>query len=194
MQAAAVLAGQDAATSNTESGRPQLSIHQLLPALQFSNAEIQNATDYLADKGLGHRSLTWDQRVIWGDHDQFGHVNHVRFVQWFESARAFYFNKIYGPDSTRPGGSELSIILGNLNIRYRRPVQGNDMILIGQGAVFPLDRPDRFVLRGTAYSLKHKDVVSVADQTCVIYNYNLGKPVPIPATQLALMREYAVGS
>jgi YbgC/YbaW family acyl-CoA thioester hydrolase len=169
-----------------------LSMHQLLPAVQFSTAEYQHAVQHLSEKGYGHRTLTWDQRVVWGDHDQFGHVNHVRYVQWFESARAFYFHQIFGPDSIRPGGSNLSIILGNLNIRYRRPVQGNDTILIAQGAVFPLERPDRFVLRGTAYSLQHRDVVAVADQNCVVFDYERGKPVAIPSTQLDLMKEFAV--
>lgn len=173
---------------------PASKMHQLLPAVQFSVAEYQRAIQYLSDKGYGDPSLIWDQRVVWGDHDQFGHVNHVRYIQWFESARALYFSNIFGPDSLRPGGSKLSLILGNLNIRYRRPVQGDDTILIAQGAVFPLEKADRFILRGTAYSLQHRDVVAVADQTTVIFDYEKGKPVPIPAAQMDLMRKFAVKS
>lgn len=171
---------------------PTQSLQQLLPGLQFSNAEFQSAIEHLESKGLGHRSMMWDQRIVWGDHDQFGHVNHVRYVQWFESARALYFTKIFGPDSAKLGTGSLSMILSNLNIRYRRPLQGNDTVLIAQGAVFPLERPDRFTMRMTAYSLKQKEIVSTSDQLCVVFDYAKGKPVPVPQTQLSLMQEYAV--
>lgn len=189
-------------SQNTQMGNPSQSsiqiptqsLQQLLPGLQFSNAEFQNAIDVLQSKGLGHRSMMWDQRVVWGDHDQFGHVNHVRYVQWFESARALYMSKIFGPDSIKAGGSNLSMILSNLNIRYRRPIQGNDTVLIAQGAVFPLERPDRFTLRATAYSLKQRDIVSVSDQLCVVYDYEKGKSTAVPSSNLSLMQEYAIRS
>lgn len=168
------------------------SLQQLLPGLKFSNAEFQAAIEHLESKGLGHRSMTWDQRVVWGDHDQFGHVNHVRYVQWFESARALYFSKIFGPDALKSGG--LSMILSNLSVRYRRPIQGDDTVIISQGAVFPLERPDRFTLRMTAYSLKQKDIVTTSDQLCVVFDYAKGKPTPVPQPQLSLMQEYAVRS
>ncbi|PWN31727.1 Thioesterase/thiol ester dehydrase-isomerase [Meira miltonrushii] len=173
---------------------PTQSLQQLLPGLQFSNAEFQNAIEHLEAKGLGHRSMMWDQRVVWGDHDQFGHVNHVRYVQWFESARAMYMSKIFGPDSVRPGGSNLSMILSNLQIRYRRPIQGNDTVIIAQGAVFPMERPDRFTLRMTAYSLKQRDIVSTSDQLCVVFDYEKGKATPVPQSHLSLMQEYAIRS
>jgi acyl-CoA thioesterase FadM len=72
------------------------------------------------------------------------------------------------------------MILGHINVRYRRPVEQPDTIIIGQGAVMPMERNDRFVLRSTAYSLKQRTIVASADQLCVTYDYMTKSVTSVP--------------
>lgn len=72
---------------------------------------------------------------MWGDHDQFQHVNNVHFVRWFESARMFFANSITStPDFSSERREEInrgkgkSFILAGINVRYRRPVLYPDTV------------------------------------------------------------------
>lgn len=86
------------------------------------------------------------------------------------------------------------MILGQLNVRYRRPVQQPDTIIIGQGAVMPMERSDRFILRSTAYSLKQKTIVASADQLCVTFNYSTNSVTDVPADILMKLERNSLPS
>ncbi len=55
----------------------------------FTPDEVSAGMKALAAAGYDSSSI-WEQRVCWGDHDQFQHVNNVHFVRWFESSRMFF--------------------------------------------------------------------------------------------------------
>lgn len=76
-------------------------------------------------------------------------------------------------------GRNVGIILANTYIRYRRPVTFPDTILIGQ-AVLPLTKPDRFVKKYVAYSVKERHVAAISDQEGVTYDYRTNQKAPIP--------------
>ncbi|SJX60766.1 uncharacterized protein SRS1_11992 [Sporisorium reilianum f. sp. reilianum] len=153
---------------------------------QFSASEVQAGMAALQAAGYDAASV-WEQRVVWGDHDQFQHVNNVHFVRWFESARMFFANCLTdSPDFSEQRREEItrgtgkSFILAGINVRYRRPVLYPDTILVGQACELPLGK-DRFMLRGAAYSLAQKTIVAVSVQDCVTYDYTKLAKCDIPA-------------
>ncbi|SNX84105.1 uncharacterized protein MEPE_02813 [Melanopsichium pennsylvanicum] len=151
----------------------------------FSQKEVQEGIAALVADGYDAESV-WEQRVVWGDHDQFQHVNNVHFVRWFESGRMFFTDKLtegsnftdVRRDQVRKGTGK-SFILAGINVRYRRPVMYPDTILIGQACELPMGK-DRFMLRGAAYSLTQKTIVAVSAQDCVTYDYTMLKKCDIP--------------
>ncbi|PWN48602.1 Thioesterase/thiol ester dehydrase-isomerase [Violaceomyces palustris] len=150
---------------------------------EFDQEQISKALSKIESMGYDPTS-TWEQRVVWGDHDQFQHVNNVNYVKWYESSRMFFAKKI-GEEMEAEKGEEMingkgkSFILANISVRYRRPVTYPDTILIGV-ACLPLTAKDRFTLRAVAYSLKLEDVVSTSDQLCVTYDYKKVQKCEIP--------------
>lgn len=100
----------------------------------FSTADVQAGISALASAGYD-ASTVWEQRVVWGDHDQFQHVNNVHFVRWFESARMFFANQLSQSDEFTDKrreeinrGTGKSFILAGINVRYRRPVVYPDTV------------------------------------------------------------------
>lgn len=151
----------------------------------FPPSEVQAGITALKQAGYDTDTV-WEQRVVWGDHDQFQHVNNVHFVRWFESARMFFANSLSkGPEFTDSRRDEInrgtgkSFILAGINVRYRRPVLYPDTILVGQACELPLGK-DRFILRGAAYSLAQKKIVAISAQDCVTYDYTKLAKCDIP--------------
>ncbi|KAI3479506.1 hypothetical protein L1887_58417 [Cichorium endivia] len=100
----------------------------------FSLDEVEAGIKALEDAGY-ERASVWEQRVVWGDHDQFQHVNNVHFVRWFENARMFFANSFLETDNFTPErkleitrGTGKSFILAGINVRYRRPVVYPDTV------------------------------------------------------------------
>lgn len=100
----------------------------------FTPAEISAGITALTEAGYDAGTV-WEQRVVWGDHDQFQHVNNVHFVRWFESARMFYAETLTkSPQFTEERRKEIlrgtgrSFILAGINVRYRRPVVYPDTV------------------------------------------------------------------
>lgn len=100
----------------------------------FTASDVQSGIAALSAAGY-HPASVWEQRVVWGDHDQFQHVNNVHFVRWFESARMFFahcltqsaeFSDARREEITR--GTGKSFILAGINVRYRRPVLYPDTV------------------------------------------------------------------
>lgn len=177
-------------------------------AHQFTPAQVSAGISALAQAGYDPETV-WEQRVCWGDHDQFQHVNNVHFVRWFESARMFFatsLTKDLSPERKEEiaKGTGKSFILAGINVRYRRPVVypdtvsplfiyrqkvykkakpktflSLDQILVGTACELPLGK-DRFMLRGACYSLAQQSIVAVSAQDSVSYDYTQLKKCDIP--------------
>lgn len=98
----------------------------------FTPSDVQAGIAALSAAGYD-ASTVWEQRVVWGDHDQFQHVNNVHFVRWFESARMFFASTLAKefPEARRQEierGTGKSFILAGINVRYRRPVVYPDTV------------------------------------------------------------------
>lgn len=100
----------------------------------FTPEQVQSGIAALTSAGYD-ASTIWEQRVVWGDHDQFQHVNNVHFVRWFESARMFFANTLSQTEEFTEKrreeinrGTGKSFILAGINVRYRRPVVYPDTV------------------------------------------------------------------
>lgn len=122
--------------------------------------------------------------VIWGEHDQFRHVNNVHYLRWFESARMEWVSLMaqeLSPElrNNIVEGRNVGMILAQTTCRYRRPVTFPDTVLIGQ-AVLPITMPDRFTLKYAAYSVAQREVVALSEQLTVTYDYTHHRKANIP--------------
>lgn len=143
----------------------------------------------MAEMGYDAETL-WPQKINWGSHDAFNHVNNVHFVRYFESQRMVFAESIardLGEQRQKEilTGKGVSFILAGINVKYRRPVTYPDTLLIGTKADSPLkEGTDRFTLSSAAYSVKAWEAhqsqpgsrepgpVCVADALCVTYDYD----------------------
>ncbi|EPQ29145.1 uncharacterized protein PFL1_03432 [Pseudozyma flocculosa PF-1] len=165
------------ALKSNDDARPASS--QLFPA-----SKIASSISKLTSQGFDESTI-WEQRVVWGDHDAFGHVNNVNYVRWLESSRMFFVEKV-SEGFTRERKEDIirgkgkSIILAKIDVKYIRPVTYPDVVLVGQAAELPLQK-DRFNMRAVIYSVKQQAVVAVSNQDCVSYDYRSLKKCDIPA-------------
>lgn len=102
----------------------------------FTQQEVADGIAALTAAGYD-ASTAWEQRVVWGDHDQFQHVNNVHYVRWFESARMFFAESLtkdkHFMEERKQGvlrGTGQSFILAGINVRYRRPIVYPDTVSI----------------------------------------------------------------
>ncbi len=115
--------------------------------------------------------------------------------RWYESARMHWAATLASklPENLASDivkGTGESFILAGANIRFKRPVVYPDTILVGSTVLLPLNATaDRFMLRGAAYSVKQKTIVSTCDQDCVSYDYRVLKKAPLGPQLRTLVEE-----
>ncbi len=69
------------------------------------------------------------QPVQWGEQDPLGHVNHVTYFRWYESARIAYFLKVGLMDMHK--NEHIGPILASVANDYRRQISYPDTVHIG---------------------------------------------------------------
>jgi acyl-CoA thioester hydrolase len=114
--------------------------------------------------------------VQWGDQDAFGHVNNAVPHRWFESARIELFGRIGLLDLFRQ--ERRGPILAANSCDYRRQINFPDTVHVG----IRVARIGR-----TSIGFEH-EIVSEAQQavvadgtsTTVVFDYQAGKPHPVP--------------
>ena len=122
--------------------------------------------------------------VQWGDQDSFRHVNNVKYIRWFESARIAYAERI-GVWSLYDE-EKIGLILASISCNYRRPVNYPDTVRVGSR----ISRIGR-----SSVTMEHKvlngdgDVVADGDSVVVVYDYNHGKPYPLRQNMRAAISE-----
>ena len=116
--------------------------------------------------------------VRFADIDAFGHVNNAIYLTYFEIVRSAYWNEIIEWDWNSVG-----IILRNSHVEYLKPIMLNDEVYayvktsrIG-GSSFDLEYLLVKIING------EEQICTSGSTLCVTYDYNAGKPVPIPDYQ-----------
>src|SRR5262245_42386267 len=69
------------------------------------------------------------QPVQWGEQDALGHVNHVHYFRWYETARIAYFLRIGLMDMHK--AERIGPILASVANDYRRQLSYPDTVHIG---------------------------------------------------------------
>ncbi|KAF9528939.1 Thioesterase/thiol ester dehydrase-isomerase [Crepidotus variabilis] len=141
---------------------------------------LRAAEARLEKRGFDPKSF-WEQRIVWGDHDSFQHVNNVRYVRFFESARIKWMMSVGeilgGPQRARDmlDGRGISLILKSIEVQFRRPVTFPDTLLIGYKVLpTPEGHTDlaTFFVKASAYSLDQKAFVAHSKEALVWYDYD----------------------
>ncbi|KAJ3572685.1 hypothetical protein NP233_g2921 [Leucocoprinus birnbaumii] len=139
------------------------------------------AKEALRKEGFDPLSF-WAQPIVWGDHDAFQHVNNVRYVRFFESARIKWMtslgNELGGLEKAQSmlKAQGISLIIKSIEVKFRRPVTYPDTLLIGYKPVPPPPEgsPDNatFEVKASAYSIAQEAFVAHSKEALVWYDYD----------------------
>ncbi|KAK8844738.1 hypothetical protein IAR55_006588 [Kwoniella newhampshirensis] len=163
-------------TTTTATGSIGRKVENDRPWLNDDSPRKAEALRYFTEKGYDTAGvLTWP--VAWGDCDMFQHVNNVRYLQWFESARIRYAESWAGE---LPEGSirdmllarGTGFILKDISIKYKAPVTYPDTMMITNKLHTILSERASFGLTHIAWSLKDQRVAALCDSTIVMYDYD----------------------
>ena len=117
------------------------------------------------------------------DTDAFGHVNNAVFFSYLELARIRYFLDVLEPSEPF---ERMPLILARVELDFRSPIMfGEDVEVLTQ-----VDRIGRSSIamshRMTAGS--DRRLVGEAESVLVTYDYEVGRPMPVPDEWRAQVR------
>ncbi|WVQ82920.1 hypothetical protein IAT38_005056 [Cryptococcus sp. DSM 104549] len=152
------------------------------PWLKDEAARRAKALEFFREQGHDTVGvLTWP--VAWGDQDSFQHVNNVKILQWFESARIRYAESLVDDLGEETVSNMLrakgtGIILKDVSIKYKAPITYPDIVMVS--SCIHSIKQDRasYGMKHFVWSLKDQQVKAISDSTTVMYDYdNLKKGV-----------------
>ena len=127
---------------------------------------------------------TYDCRVRWSDVDAYGHVNNVKYFEYYQEAR-IAFLATCGQTLLRSQGTE-QFVVGRLTVDYRRP-------MVFRLEPFPIDS---WVTRiGTSsYDVQSQirdgdEVLSRATAVLVAYDLDAARARPLTEAERAALSE-----
>jgi acyl-CoA thioester hydrolase len=116
--------------------------------------------------------------VRWGDIDLLGHVNNIKYLQYFESARVEYLMRI-GMEAPGTAWREFGFILSGVECRYKAPVTFPDTLSVGARVSVLGD--ERLVFQHAAYSHKLGKLAALGEAFLVAYDYAESRRTAIPS-------------
>ncbi|MCL5677204.1 MAG: acyl-CoA thioesterase [Firmicutes bacterium] len=118
--------------------------------------------------------VTIDIPVIFRDLDAFGHVNNAVYLTYLENARVAYLERIAG------GGLEsLRLIIAEITMTYRSPAHFGESLRVGI-RVSEVGNSS-FIMQYRIEDQKTGRLVAEARSTQVAFDYEAGRPMPVPA-------------
>jgi acyl-CoA thioester hydrolase len=115
--------------------------------------------------------------VRWADMDLLGHVNNIKYLQYFETGRIAYMERAgLGPPG--PAWRDHGFIVASLDCLYRAPLTYPDTVSVG--ARVSAMGNDTMVVEHAAFSEKLGKVAAQGDALLVSYDYASRKRMPIP--------------
>lgn len=134
--------------------------------------------------------------VLWGDMDDFGHVNNIIYLKWCETSRVELFRKVWDLKSLKMKDimeeDGIGPILANFNINYRIPVQYPDLITV-KTRVTNIGNTS-FGIAHELYSKVNGDnAVANADSVVVMIDYKLGEKFPIDGDNRSKLKQFIGG-
>lgn len=120
-------------------------------------------------------SYQFIQKVVWGDQDAFGHVNHANLVKYFENARADFFtsNRLWNVEqkTVREG-----MVMVQLQMEYRNQVRYPNDVLVTLEITKVSYR--KFQIDCTMWV--DKDIVCICIAEFMWFHFELGKSTSLP--------------
>ncbi|HNR02056.1 MAG TPA: thioesterase family protein [Anaerolineaceae bacterium] len=113
--------------------------------------------------------------VRFGDLDAYWHVNNARFLVYLEDARSRYVQEMGLVDGKSLW--RLPLIVGDIHIRYRNPIELGDKVIVSMGATRISGKTVTF-----EYEITGADgtpVFATAESIMVCYDYQAKKSVPV---------------
>jgi len=114
--------------------------------------------------------------VHWGEMDALGHVNHVRYIAWFETARMAMFARL---GLTETGDTTMGPILANVSCDYRAPVTWPADVAVG-ARIGRIGRTSFVTEYGVFVDGETPTLVAQGQAVIVLFNYRDGVTVPVP--------------
>jgi acyl-CoA thioester hydrolase len=84
--------------------------------------QLESPPPILAERLLGERpdGHAYSCRVRWSDIDSYGHVNNVKYVEYFQEARILFVREAVGAEDAADLGS---FVVARVDVDYRRPLE-----------------------------------------------------------------------
>jgi acyl-CoA thioester hydrolase len=114
--------------------------------------------------------------LLWGDHDNFGHVNNLAYLRWCETARVEYLVRIDFWPPLPPAG--VGPILASISCNYKRQLTYPDTIYTGARVTRIGNRS--FQLQHCVVSKTLDAIAAEVESTIVVLDYGRNETVPIP--------------
>jgi acyl-CoA thioester hydrolase len=123
--------------------------------------------------------------LLWGDHDEFGHVNNVVYLKWCETARVAYLQRVNMWPKLPP--QKEGPILASISCDYRIPLTYPDTVRIGARVT----RIGRTSMRmdHVVYSESAGAVAAEVTSTLVLLDYSIPRSVPLTPEQRRTIEE-----
>jgi len=117
------------------------------------------------------------QPVQWGEQDALGHVNHVTYFRWYETARIAYFLRIGLMDMHK--AERIGPILASVANEYRRQINYPDTVHIAV-RISRIGRSS-FDMEHKIFSQNDHALAAEGTSTLVVFDYQTNKSHPFPA-------------
>ncbi len=134
--------------------------------------------------------------VLWGDMDDFGHVNNIIYLKWCETSRVELFQKIWNLKSLKMQdimvNEGIGPILANFNINYKIPIQYPDIISV-KTRVTSIGNTS-FGVGHELFSKNNNDkIVASGDSVIVMIDYKSGKKHSIDQDNRSMLKQFFGG-
>jgi acyl-CoA thioester hydrolase len=116
------------------------------------------------------------QPVQWGEQDSLGHVNHVTYFRWYESARIAYFLRIGLMDMHKH--ERIGPIIASVTNDYRRQVNYPDTVHIGV-KVARIGRSS-LDMEHKIFSQNEGTLAAEGKSTLIVFDYQTSKSHAVP--------------
>ena len=139
------------------------------------------------------KSIITNASVLWGDMDDFGHVNNIVYLKWFETARVEIAKKALGLEGLQMDEIKkkdgFGPILANFNSNYRIPLRYPDTINI-KTRVSHVGNSS-FGIEHQMYSKENDEkVVFDAESVVVMVNYKGGSKFQFDGNAKKQLKEF----
>lgn len=117
-----------------------------------------------------------EQDILWGDMDDFGHINNTVYFRYFEDIRIVYFENAGIMKYMRK--HNIGPILANTQCQFRLPLAYPDTITISTSA--GKIQGKRFTMEYAVYSQQHQQLAAEGNGLIIFYDYERQQSCDVP--------------